>query len=62
MQGAGSNLLLKPKRIEQIVKCAVVASSVPLTIKVRTGYYDKEATTHLFLPQVRRIRGRSLEL
>lgn len=51
-QGAGSHLLLKPRRIEQIVKCAVAASRTPVTIKVRTGFLDKQATSHLFMPQV----------
>ncbi|GAQ85580.1 tRNA-dihydrouridine synthase [Klebsormidium nitens] len=51
-KGAGSHLLLKPKRIEQIVKCAVAASRVPVTIKVRTGFLDKQATSHLFMPQL----------
>lgn len=39
-KGAGSALLLKPKRLEEIARAADRAMSIPLTIKTRKGYYD----------------------
>jgi tRNA-dihydrouridine synthase len=39
-KGAGSALLLKPKRIAEIAQAADRSMSVPLTLKTRKGYYD----------------------
>lgn len=39
-RGAGSALLLKPKKIEDIARAADRAMSLPLTLKTRKGYYD----------------------
>ncbi|CAA6666679.1 unnamed protein product [Spirodela intermedia] len=39
-KGAGSSLLTKPMRMKNIVLAACGASDVPLTLKVRTGYFE----------------------
>lgn len=41
-RGAGSALLLKPRRIEEIAKAADRSMSLPLTLKTRKGYYDDQ--------------------
>lgn len=50
-KGAGSGLLLKPKRLEQIVRASAATLSCPLTFKTRTAYFDKNQIVHEFLPQ-----------
>jgi tRNA-dihydrouridine synthase 3 len=50
-KGAGSSLLLKPKRLEQIVRAASsVATKCPITFKTRTAYHDKQRVAHTLLP------------
>ena len=39
-KSAGSSLLLKPKRIEEIARSMSRSMSIPLTLKTRKGYYD----------------------
>lgn len=39
-RSAGSSLLLKPKRIEEIARSVSRSMSCPLTLKTRKGYYD----------------------
>lgn len=52
-RGAGSSLLLKPKRIEEITKAMSRAMDVPLTLKTRKGFHDGADVTHTFAPLVR---------
>ncbi|GFH23482.1 tRNA-dihydrouridine synthase 3, partial [Haematococcus lacustris] len=41
-RGAGSALLLKPKKIKDIAEAADRSMSLPLTLKTRKGYYDDQ--------------------
>ncbi len=41
-RGAGSALLLKPRKIEEIARAGSRAMSLPLTLKTRKGYYDNQ--------------------
>eukprot|EP00899_Mesostigma_viride_P024413 jgi/Mesvir1/5156/Mv15298-RA.1 len=52
-KGAGSALLLKSQRIENIVRITSRVLTCPLTVKLRTGYYDRENTAHKLLPHMR---------
>jgi len=52
-KGAGSALLLKPKRIQELAQAAHRSMSLPLTLKTRMGYYDQDLVAHTFLDQVR---------
>lgn len=38
--GGGSGLLREPERLEQILRAVRKAITIPLTIKIRAGYYD----------------------
>eukprot|EP00898_Chlorokybus_atmophyticus_P003170 jgi/Chlat1/3854/Chrsp26S04012 len=51
-RNAGSSLLLKPSRIETIVKATSAVLDVPLTVKLRTGYYDKQNVAHTIIPNL----------
>lgn len=44
--------MLKPARMEQIVRSMSSVLSCPLTIKVRKGYHDNQDCAHNILPQV----------
>ncbi|GAX79261.1 hypothetical protein CEUSTIGMA_g6701.t1 [Chlamydomonas eustigma] len=52
-RSAGSSLLLKPKRIEEIARAMSRSMDCPLTLKTRKGYYDGNDMAHTFIPQVR---------
>jgi tRNA-dihydrouridine synthase 3 len=52
-RGAGSALLLKPKRIEEIARAAERSMSLPLTLKTRKGYFDDQDVTHTFVSSIR---------
>uniref|UniRef100_A0A7S3VPV2 tRNA-dihydrouridine(47) synthase [NAD(P)(+)] n=1 Tax=Dunaliella tertiolecta TaxID=3047 RepID=A0A7S3VPV2_DUNTE len=52
-RGAGSALLLRPRRLEDIARAADRAMSLPLTIKTRKGYYDDADVTHTFVKNIR---------
>ncbi|CAL8464684.1 g4219 [Coccomyxa elongata] len=49
-RSAGSSLLTKPQRIQQITRSMSSILSCPLTIKVRKGYYDGNDNAHSWLP------------
>ncbi|CAD7703961.1 unnamed protein product [Ostreobium quekettii] len=51
-KGAGSALLLKPKRMEDIVRGMSGVLSCPVTLKMRKGYHDGEDVVRSFLPSV----------
>lgn len=50
-RGAGSALMQKPLRMEQIVRGMSRTLTCPLTIKVRRGYCDGGDVAHLYLPR-----------
>lgn len=52
-RGAGSSLLLKPKRIEEITRAMSRSMDLPLTLKTRKGYHDNTDIAHSFIPLVR---------
>ncbi|KAF5842759.1 hypothetical protein DUNSADRAFT_5131 [Dunaliella salina] len=52
-KGAGSALLLRPRKLEDIARAADRAMSLPLTIKTRKGYYDDADVTHTFVKNIR---------
>lgn len=51
-KGAGSCLLTKPGRLQQIIKAASASIEHPLTLKVRTGYFEGKNCIHTFIPDV----------
>lgn len=50
-RGAGSALLVKTKKLHDIVRCSSRTLSCPLTIKLRKGFYDGKDIAHELLPQ-----------
>ncbi|KAI8465075.1 MAG: putative tRNA-dihydrouridine synthase [Monoraphidium minutum] len=50
--GAGSALLTKPRRFEEVVRAAVGALDVPLIVKMRKGYNDGADVAHDLIPQI----------
>ncbi|KAK9832704.1 hypothetical protein WJX81_002201 [Elliptochloris bilobata] len=50
-KNAGSSLLTKPARVEQIVRSVSSVLSCPLTFKVRKGYNDGADIVHTWLPR-----------
>jgi len=47
-KSAGSSLLLKPKKIEEIARSMSRSMSIPLTLKTRKGYYDGNDVSEKF--------------
>jgi len=52
-KGAGSCLLRKPQKMEQIVRASSAVLSCPLTIKTRTGFNMGDLMAHTLLRQAR---------
>ena len=52
-KGAGSMLLEKPKRMEELVRSSNLICSVPLTFKTRMGYKDTSRVAHTFVPRIK---------
>jgi tRNA-dihydrouridine synthase 3 len=50
-KGAGSACLLKPQRLEAIVRSMSSVLSCPLTFKMRKGYHDGQDIAHTLVPQ-----------
>ncbi|KAL3694895.1 hypothetical protein R1sor_008546 [Riccia sorocarpa] len=50
--GAGSCLLTKPQRLEQIVRATAGVMESPLTLKLRMGYYEGRNCAHSFIPDL----------
>jgi tRNA-dihydrouridine synthase 3 len=50
-KGAGSACLLKPQRMEQIVRTMSTQLSCPLTFKMRKGYNDGQDIAHTLVPK-----------
>ncbi|KAL2632793.1 hypothetical protein R1flu_004272 [Riccia fluitans] len=50
--GAGSCLLTKPQRLEQIVRATAGVMETPLTLKLRMGYYEGRNCAHCFIPDL----------
>ncbi|CAK9274552.1 unnamed protein product [Sphagnum jensenii] len=53
-KGAGSSLLTKPARLEQIVRATAAAIDTPLTLKVRMGYFEGRNCAHSLIPRMAR--------
>ncbi|KAJ7569210.1 hypothetical protein O6H91_01G067100 [Diphasiastrum complanatum] len=51
-KGAGSCLLTKPSRLEQIVRATSAVIENPLTLKVRTGYFEGKNCAHSLIPEM----------
>jgi len=52
-KGAGSGILLKPKRLETIVRSCAAVLSCPLTFKTRIAFFDRAPVAHTLLPHAR---------
>lgn len=51
-RGAGSALLNKPHRIEQIARAMGGLLRCPLTLKIRKGYSDDKDLAHALVPRL----------
>lgn len=52
-KGAGSGLLLKPRKMQEIVSAAAAVSTrAAVTFKTRTAYYDNARVAHKLMPSV----------
>lgn len=51
-KGAGSCLLTKLGRFQQIIKATSASIDVPLTAKVRTGYFEGKNCVHSFIADI----------
>lgn len=67
-QGAGSALLNRPNKLEKMLRGMSSVLDVPLTIKIRTGVFDKVQTAHKLIPKLKlwgascvTLHGRSRE-
>lgn len=49
----GSALLDRPSRIESIVKAIQGVTTLPLTVKIRTGVYDGKLVAHKIIPKLK---------
>ncbi|XP_057858227.2 tRNA-dihydrouridine(47) synthase [NAD(P)(+)]-like isoform X1 [Cryptomeria japonica] len=45
-KGAGSSLLTKPVKMQNVIKAAAATIEKPLTVKVRTGYFEGRNLVH----------------
>ena len=61
-KGAGSMLLEKPKRMEELVRSSNLICSMPLTFKTRIGYKDASRVAHTFAPNIREWGAAALTL
>ena len=61
-KGAGSMLLEKPKRMEELVRSSNLICSVPLTFKTRMGYKDTSRVAHTFAPNIKEWGAAALTL
>jgi len=61
-KGAGSMLLEKPKRMEELVRSSNLICSVPLTFKTRMGYKDTSRVAHTFVPRIKEWGASALTL
>jgi len=50
-KGAGSSLLTKLEKLEQVVRAGSRSIACPFTFKVRKGYHDNHDIAHTFLPK-----------
>eukprot|EP00794_Sanderia_malayensis_P003490 gene3489-3988_t len=67
-KGGGCALMGRMSKFEQIVRGMVEVSEVPITVKMRTGIYEKNWTAHNVIPRIRSwgsslvtLHGRSRE-
>jgi tRNA-dihydrouridine synthase 3 len=51
-KGGGAALMQKPDRIKTIAKCVSPLLDIPLTLKMRKGYYDGKDIVHNFIADV----------
>ena len=51
-KGAGSSLLTKPTRLQNTIKAAAGIMEKPLTVKVRTGYFEGKNCIHSLIPDI----------
>lgn len=51
-KGAGSALLTKPKKLEEIVRTMTSIMTCPVTIKMRRGFDDRHDLAHKLIPRV----------
>ena len=51
-KGAGSACLLRPQRMQDIVRSMTGVLSSPLTLKMRKGYDDGKDVAHELVPKV----------
>ncbi|XP_024530818.1 tRNA-dihydrouridine(47) synthase [NAD(P)(+)]-like [Selaginella moellendorffii] len=51
-KGAGSCLLTKPTRLEQIVRATASIMEKPLTLKMRTGYFEGKNCAHSMISEL----------
>lgn len=51
-KGAGSSLLTKPTRLQNTIKAAAGIMEKPLTVKVRTGYFEGKNCVHSLIPGI----------
>ena len=51
-KGCGSAMLEKPKRMEQVVRAANLATTRPVTFKTRMSYSEKTRVAHTLAPNV----------
>jgi len=61
-KGAGSMLLEKPRRMEELVRSANIISSVPVTFKTRMGYKDTSRVAHTIAPLIKEWGAAALTL
>ncbi|WIA43732.1 hypothetical protein OEZ86_010158 [Tetradesmus obliquus] len=52
-RGAGSALLTRPKRLEQVVRATTACIHKPVIVKIRKGYYDNADIAHNIIPHMR---------
>eukprot|EP00298_Acanthocystis_sp_HF-20_P025581 c37697_g1_i1.p1 GENE.c37697_g1_i1~~c37697_g1_i1.p1 ORF type:complete len:391 (+),score=169.33 c37697_g1_i1:107-1174(+) len=61
-KGCGSALLTRPSRLEEIASICSQVLSMPLTLKLRTGWSDKEPIAHDLIPLLAQSGAAALTL
>ena len=52
-KGAGSALMVRPRKLEKVVRAMAANVTVPVGLKIRTGWSNGDPTAHKLLPMAR---------
>eukprot|EP01084_Bolivina_argentea_P234030 394035_1 len=59
--GAGSSLMLRPRKLRGIIRGVLSVLNCPITIKMRTGWNDNKPVAHYLVRNLQKIQGEGKE-